>query len=69
MTEQLPGKSNQQSWIAIVIIFREFTVTGLRIVALTKEVIIPAETGGKIKTAAQITSILVLFVFLFVKRR
>lgn len=48
------------AWIAIVIIVREFFVTGLRIVALSKDIIIPAESGGKIKTAAQILSILVL---------
>ena len=49
------------AWISIVIIAREFIVTGLRIVALTKEIVIPAEMGGKIKVTAQITSIIVLF--------
>lgn len=48
------------AWIAIVIIAREFVVTGLRVVALTKEIVIPAEMGGKIKVTAQIASILVL---------
>ncbi|MBI4710253.1 MAG: CDP-diacylglycerol--glycerol-3-phosphate 3-phosphatidyltransferase [Nitrospirae bacterium] len=48
------------AWIAIVIIVREFLVTGLRIVALSKDIVIPAETGGKIKTAMQIASILML---------
>jgi CDP-diacylglycerol--glycerol-3-phosphate 3-phosphatidyltransferase len=50
------------AWIAIVIIAREFTVTVLRIVALSKDIVIPAETGGKIKMGAQITAILVLLV-------
>ncbi|MEW6714618.1 MAG: CDP-diacylglycerol--glycerol-3-phosphate 3-phosphatidyltransferase [Nitrospirota bacterium] len=50
------------AWIAIVIIAREFTVTGLRIVALSKDIVIPAEAGGKIKMGAQITAILVLLV-------
>lgn len=50
------------AWIAIVIIAREFIVTGLRIVALSKDIVIPAEAGGKIKMGAQITSILVLLV-------
>lgn len=48
------------AWIAIVIIVREFLVTGLRAVALSKDIIIPAEMGGKLKTAAQITAILCL---------
>ena len=50
------------AWIAIVIIVREFLVTGLRIVAVSKDIIIPAESGGKIKMTAQITSVLVLLV-------
>jgi len=50
------------AWIAIVIIAREFIVTGLRIVALSQDIVIPAEAGGKIKMTAQITSILVLLV-------
>lgn len=50
------------AWIAIVIIAREFVVTGLRVVALTKDIVIPAEMGGKIKVTAQIASIIVLLV-------
>ncbi|NWF76437.1 MAG: CDP-diacylglycerol--glycerol-3-phosphate 3-phosphatidyltransferase [Nitrospirae bacterium] len=49
-----------QAWIAIIIIVREFLVTGLRVVALSKDIIIPAETGGKIKTTLQITAIICL---------
>src|SRR4030043_896452 len=52
--ERLPA------WIAIVIIVREFLVTGLRAIALSKNVIIPAETGGKIKTTTQMIAILCL---------
>ncbi len=48
------------AWIAIVIIIREFLITGLRIVALTKDMVIPAETGGKIKVGFQIASIIIL---------
>lgn len=49
------------AWIAIVIIVREFIVTGLRIGALSKDIVIPAERGGKIKTTAQVASIIILF--------
>ncbi|GBE03804.1 CDP-diacylglycerol--glycerol-3-phosphate 3-phosphatidyltransferase [bacterium BMS3Abin09] len=49
------------AWIAIVIIAREFIITGLRVVALSKDIVIPAEMGGKIKVTAQIASIIVLF--------
>jgi CDP-diacylglycerol--glycerol-3-phosphate 3-phosphatidyltransferase len=57
-----------QAWIAIIIVTREFIVTGLRIVALTKDLVIPAEMGGKLKVTAQISAILVLLMdktFLF----
>ena len=46
--------------VAIILIVREFLVTGLRVVALSKDIVIPAEIGGKLKTTAQITSILCL---------
>lgn len=48
------------AWIAITIIVREFLVTGLRVVALSKDIVIPAEIGGKIKTTIQIIAILCL---------
>jgi len=48
------------SWIAIIITVREFLVTGLRVVALSKNIIISAEIGGKLKTTSQITAILCL---------
>lgn len=35
-------------------------MTGLRAVALSKDIIIPAEMGGKIKTTTQIAAILCL---------
>jgi len=50
------------AWIAIVIIVREFLVTGLRAVALSKNIVIPAELGGKLKTFSQITAILCLII-------
>ncbi len=51
-----------EAWIAIVVIAREFIVTGLRIAALSKDVVIPAEMGGKVKTVTQFASILILLV-------
>ncbi len=48
------------AWIAIVIIGREFAVTGLRAMAAAEGIIIPAETAGKYKVGAQITAVLSL---------
>jgi CDP-diacylglycerol---glycerol-3-phosphate 3-phosphatidyltransferase len=48
------------AWIAIVIIGREFAVTGLRAIASSEGIIIPAETVGKYKVGAQIIAVLSL---------
>ncbi|RMG74840.1 MAG: CDP-diacylglycerol--glycerol-3-phosphate 3-phosphatidyltransferase [Nitrospirae bacterium] len=48
------------AFVAIVIIIREFLVTALRVAALTKNIVIPAERGGKIKTTLQIFAIIFL---------
>ncbi|MDR2137819.1 MAG: CDP-diacylglycerol--glycerol-3-phosphate 3-phosphatidyltransferase, partial [Synergistaceae bacterium] len=50
------------AWIVVVIITREFVVTGLRLVASAEGVVIAASRGGKIKTVFQIvaTSLLIL---------
>ncbi|MFC5648952.1 CDP-diacylglycerol--glycerol-3-phosphate 3-phosphatidyltransferase [Paenibacillus solisilvae] len=48
------------AWIAIVIISREFAVTGLRQIALLEGTVLAASKWGKWKTAVQITMIIVL---------
>lgn len=49
-----------QAWIAIIIIAREFSVTGLRQVALLEGKVLAASIWGKWKTILQITMILAL---------
>ena len=56
------------SWIAIVIIGREFAVTGLRAIASSEGIIIPAETVGKYKVGAQITAVLSLLLDYYLTR-
>ena len=41
------------AWVAVVIISREFLVTGLRMLALQKQTVIAADIWGKIKTVLQ----------------
>jgi len=48
------------AWVAMVIIAREFAVSGLRMVAAAESVIIPASQWGKIKTASQMLAIMAL---------
>ncbi|PKM77779.1 MAG: CDP-diacylglycerol--glycerol-3-phosphate 3-phosphatidyltransferase [Firmicutes bacterium HGW-Firmicutes-15] len=47
-------------WIAIVIIGREFAVTGLRLVKAEEGIIISASKMGKFKTISQVTAVLLI---------
>lgn len=46
------------AWVVIVIVSREFLITGLRLLANSKNILIPAEKLGKHKTAWQMVTIL-----------
>ena len=48
------------AWIVMVIITREFVVTGLRLVAAAEGVVIAASKGGKLKTVTQIIALSML---------
>lgn len=52
------------AWIVVIIVFREFVITGLRLVALAKREVIEAETAGKHKTVSQMVSIYVILFFI-----
>ena len=45
------------AWIVVVVVSREFIVTGLRMVAAAEGVVIAASKGGKAKTVSQIVAI------------
>lgn len=47
-------------WIVVIIIAREFTVTGFRVLAASKGVTIAASAWGKIKTITQLIAIILL---------
>jgi CDP-diacylglycerol--glycerol-3-phosphate 3-phosphatidyltransferase len=50
------------AWVAMVIIAREFAVTGLRLIAATQDVVISASVWGKVKTTVQVAAIIALIV-------
>jgi CDP-diacylglycerol--glycerol-3-phosphate 3-phosphatidyltransferase len=50
------------AWVAILIISREFAVTGLRLVAATEGIVIAASKIAKLKTATQIVAMVALII-------
>src|SRR4051812_7508849 len=52
------------AWMVVLIISREFLITGLRTLAAARGVVMGAERAGKFKTASQITAIIIILVIL-----
>ncbi len=53
-------RGQMQSWVAVVIIAREFLVTTLRLVAVEGGIVIAASLSGKIKTFVSIVAICIM---------
>src|SRR5215203_1602491 len=49
-----------EAWVAMVIIAREIAVTGLRVIAAERGIVISASWMGKVKTVLQIAAIIAL---------
>ena len=56
------------SWIVILIMVREFFITGLRIFALRQHKVIDAQYLGKHKTFTQIIAIILIFILLITEK-
>ncbi|MFN7137967.1 MAG: CDP-diacylglycerol--glycerol-3-phosphate 3-phosphatidyltransferase [Limisphaerales bacterium] len=50
------------SWMVVIIVARELAITGLRLLAVSKNVVLAAERYGKHKTISQIVAIIAILV-------
>ncbi len=58
------GLDLMSAWMVIIIVARELTITGLRLLAASKNIVLAAERFGKHKTISQITAILSVLVMI-----
>ncbi|MBI4322662.1 MAG: CDP-diacylglycerol--glycerol-3-phosphate 3-phosphatidyltransferase [Candidatus Omnitrophica bacterium] len=53
-----------RAWMLLVIVLRELLITGVRLYAASREVVIPAATEGKHKTVSQMVAITLVLLLL-----
>ena len=51
------------AWMVVVVVARELAITGLRLLAATKNVLLAAEGYGKHKTITQMVAIIAIFIY------
>lgn len=56
------GRQEIAAWMVVVIVARELAITGLRLLAASKQVVLAAEGYGKHKTISQIVAIVSILV-------
>jgi len=56
----LVERGDLSTWVAVIIIGREFMITGLRLVAASEGLVIAASNWGKIKTITQMIAIITM---------
>ncbi|MBQ7974266.1 MAG: CDP-diacylglycerol--glycerol-3-phosphate 3-phosphatidyltransferase [Clostridia bacterium] len=54
------------SWVIIIVLFREFAVSGIRLVAAGTGEVIAASFWGKLKTVSQMIAIILTFVLIII---
>src|SRR5204863_779434 len=56
------GLQYMAAWMVVIIVARELAITGLRLLAASKQVVLAAEGYGKHKTVSQIVAIISILV-------
>lgn len=59
----LVSQNRMPAWVCVVMLAREFIISGFRLVAAGKGTVIAAGMTGKIKTVTQMIAIVMLFLF------
>src|ERR1051326_9276411 len=62
------GLSWIPAWMVVIVVARELAITGLRLLAASKNVVLAAEGYGKHKTITQITAIIAIFVRVIIEK-
>src|SRR5882757_1878034 len=57
------GLGWMQAWMVVIIVARELAITGLRLLAASKNLVLAAEGFGKHKTISQIVAIIAILVY------
>jgi len=58
------GIHRLQAWMAVIVVARELAITGLRLLAASRNVVLAAEGYGKHKTISQIVAIISILVLM-----
>jgi CDP-diacylglycerol--glycerol-3-phosphate 3-phosphatidyltransferase len=56
------------AWMAVLVVARELAITGLRLLAASKNVVLAAEGYGKHKTISQMVAIIAIFVWRIIEK-
>lgn len=62
MLGSLALRPQVEAWMVVIIVARELAITGLRLLAASKNVVLAAERYGKHKTVSQVVAIIALLV-------
>lgn len=59
----LVGMGRVYAWVVVVILAREFAITGLRTIVVEKGIVLAASPLGKLKTITQMLAVCFLFIY------